>query len=190
MPFILATIHTTGNSERSTISQLVTSHTEHYPVSYAQAGWAEQDPSDWWHACGASTRTLLSDRQVHPADIAAVTFSGQMMGIVPIDAAGQPLRSAIIWADQRAIKEAEVIGLRCGPENIYQRTGHRVSPAYLAAKILWVKQHQPDLYRQVKKFLCAKDFVAFKLTGRCATDYSDASGSNLFDSRSAPGART
>ena len=56
-----------------------------------------------------------------------------------------------------------------------------MSPAYLAAKILWVKQHQPDLYRQVKKFLCAKDFVAFKLTGRCATDYSDASGSNLFD---------
>ena len=103
------------------------------------------------------------------------------MGIVPIDAAGQPLRSAIIWADQRAVEEAETIGTRCGPENIYRRTGHRVSPAYLAAKILWVKQHQPDLYRQTKKFLCAKDFIAFKLTGRCATDYSDASGSNLFD---------
>jgi xylulokinase len=64
---------------------------------------------------------------------------------------------------------------------VYRRTGHRVSAAYLAAKILWVRQHQPDLYRQARKFLCAKDFIAFKLTGQFATDYSDASGSNLFD---------
>ncbi len=184
MPFILAhDLGTTGNKATLFDDQgrLVASHTEHYPVDYPQAGWAEQDPIDWWRAVGTSTRALLAEAQVDPADIAAVTFSGQMMGIVPIDAAGQPLRSAIIWADQRAVEEAETIGTRCGPEQIYRRTGHRVSPAYLAAKILWVKQHQPDLYRQTQKFLCAKDFVAFKLTGRCATDYSDASGSNLFD---------
>ncbi len=184
MPFILAhDLGTTGNKASLFDDQgrLVASHTEYYPVDYVQAGWAEQDPLDWWHAVESSTRALFSATQLDTADIAAVTFSGQMMGIVPIDGHGRPLRSAIIWADQRAVEEAETIGLRCGPENIYQRTGHRVSPAYLAAKILWVKQHQPDLYRQVKKFLCAKDFVAFKLTGRCATDYSDASGSNLFD---------
>ena len=184
MPFILAhDLGTTGNKASLFDDQgrLVASHTEHYPVTYAQAGWAEQDPSDWWRAVTISTRALLAETQVHPSDIAAVTFSGQMMGIVPIDAAGQPLRSAIIWADQRAVEEAETIGTRCGSERIYRHTGHRVSPAYLAAKILWVKQHQPDLYRQTEKFLCAKDFVAFKLTNRCATDYSDASGSNLFD---------
>lgn len=184
MPLILAhDLGTTGN--KATVfddqGRLVASHVEHYPVQYAQAGWAEQDPLDWWRAVGTATRALLAEAQVSPADIAAVTFSGQMMGIAPIDAAGQPLRPAIIWADQRAVAEADMIGTRCGPENVYRRTGHRVSPAYLAAKILWVKQHQPDLYRQVKMFLCAKDFVAFQLTGRCATDYSDASGSNLFD---------
>ena len=184
MPLILAhDLGTTGNKASLFDDQgrLVASHTEHYPVNYAPAGWAEQDPIDWWRAVTTSTRALLAEAKVDPAGIAAVTFSGQMMGIVPIDAAGQPLRSAIIWADQRAVEEAETIAVRCGPEHVYRRTGHRVSPAYLAAKILWVKQHQPDLYRQAKKFLCAKDFVAFKLTGRCATDYSDASGSNLFD---------
>ena len=184
MPLILAhDLGTTGNKASLFDDQgrLVASHTEHYPVNYAQAGWAEQDPIDWWRAVTTSTRALLAKARVDPADLAAVTFSGQMMGSVPIDAAGQPLRSAIIWADQRAVEEAETIAVRCGPEHVYRRTGHRVSPAYLAAKILWVKRHQPDLYRQVKKFLCAKDFVAFKLTGRCATDYSDASGSNLFD---------
>jgi xylulokinase len=184
MPLILAhDLGTTGNKASLFDDQgrLVASHTEHYPVHYTQAGWAEQDPLDWWRAVTTSTRALLAEAKVDPADIAAVTFSGQMMGIVLIDAAGQPLRSAIIWADQRAVEEAETIGARCGLEHVYRRTGHRVSPAYLAAKILWVKQHQPDLYRQARKFLCAKDFVAFKLTGRCATDYSDASGSNLFD---------
>ena len=184
MPLILAhDIGTTGNKASLFDDQgrLVASHTEHYPVHYAQAGWAEQDPIEWWRAVTTSTRTLLAGARVDPAGIAAVTFSGQMMGIVPIDADGQPLRSAIIWADQRAVEEAETIATRCGPDNVYRRTGHRVSPAYLAAKILWVKQHQADLYRQARKFLCAKDFIAFKLTGRCATDYSDASGSNLFD---------
>jgi len=184
MPYILAhDLGTTGNKATLFDDQgwLIASHAAHYPVDYPQAGWAEQAPIDWWRAVGISTRALLAATHSDPADIAAVTFSGQMMGIVPIDETGQPLRSAIIWADQRAVEEAETIGTRCGPQQVYQRTGHRVSPAYLAAKILWVKRHQPDLYRQTKKFLCAKDFVAFKLTGQCATDYSDASGSNLFD---------
>lgn len=96
--------------------RLVASHVEHYPIDYPQAGWAEQDPLDWWRAVETSTRTLLAKAQVHSSDIAAVTFSGQMMGLVPIDAVGQPLRSAIIWADQRVVEEAETIGTRCGPE--------------------------------------------------------------------------
>ncbi len=136
MPFILAhDLGTTGNKASLFDDQgrLVASHTEHYPVNYAQAGWAEQDPLDWWRAVTIATRALLSETHVHPSDIAAVAFSGQMMGIVPIDAAGQPLRPAIIWADQRAVAEADMIGTRCGLEQVYHRTGHRVSPAYLAA---------------------------------------------------------
>ena len=184
MPFILAhDLGTTGNKATlfDEAGQLIASHVAHYPVAYPQAGWAEQNPMDWWHAVGHSTRALLTGTAIDAGEIAAVTFSGQMMGIVPLDATGQPLRSAIIWADQRAVAEAEMIETRCGSDNIYQRTGHRISPAYLAAKILWVKQHQPEIYRQTRQFLCAKDYIVFQLTGHSATDYSDASGSNIFD---------
>jgi len=184
MPFILAhDLGTTGNKAALFDGEgnLVASHLESYPVAYPQAGWAEQDPSDWWRAICLSTRVLLVEAHIQPKEISAVTFSGQMMGIVPVDSTGVPLRSAIIWADQRAVAEANWLSDRCGPGNIYQRSGHRASPAYLAAKILWVKNHQPDIYRQTGKFLCAKDYAIFKLTGHFATDYSDASGSNLFD---------
>ncbi len=184
MPFILAhDLGTTGN--KATLfddrGNLVASHLASYSVSYPQANWAEQDPEDWWRAVCHATRALLAKAGTTLRKIAAVTFSGQMMGIAPIDAAGVPLRSAIIWADQRAVAEANWISDHCGAENIYRRSGHRVSPAYLAAKILWVKNHQPELYQRANKFLCAKDYIAFKLTGQAATDYSDASGSNVFD---------
>ncbi len=184
MRYILAhDLGTTGNKATlfDEAGRLIASHLAPYPVAYPQPGWAEQDPIEWWQAVKSATRALLAQASLDPADIAAVTFSGQMMGIVPVDAQGRPLRSAIIWADQRAVDEANFVAERCGSELVYHRTGHRISPAYLAAKILWVKNHQPDRYAATHRFLCAKDFIAFKLTGRAVTDYSDASGSNLFD---------
>jgi len=184
MSYLLAhDLGTTGN--KATLfddnGRLVANHLAPYSVSYPQASWAEQDPIEWWQAVCSATRALLAQANISPGDVAAVTFSGQMMGIVPIDANGNPLRSAIIWADQRAVAEANFIAERCGSDLVYQRTGHRISPAYLAAKILWVKTHQPDCYAATHRFLCAKDFIAFKLTGCAVTDFSDASGSNLFD---------
>jgi len=184
MPFILAhDLGTTGN--KATLfdgeGNLVANHLQSYPVAYPQAGWAEQNPDDWWQAVCLATRALLAEANLPPKAIAAVTFSGQMMGIVPIDSTGAPLRTAIIWADQRAVAEAHTISERCGEETVYRHSGQRVSPAYLAAKILWVKNHQPEIYRRASKFLCAKDYIAFKLTEHAVTDYSDASGSNVFD---------
>ncbi len=184
MPYLLAhDLGTTGNKASlfDEAGGLIASHLAAYPAAYPQAGWAEQDPIDWWQALGLATHALLAQANIAPGEIAAVTFSGQMMGIVPIDAHGIPLRSAIIWADQRAVDEANFIADRCGADVVYQRTGHRISPAYLAAKILWVKNHQPDCYHATHRFLCAKDYIAFKLTGHAVTDYSDASGSNFFD---------
>jgi xylulokinase len=184
MPFILShDLGTTGNKAILFDGEgsLVASHLASYLVSYPQANWAEQNPDDWWRAVCLATHALLAEAHITPREIAAVTFSGQMMGSVPIDKSGTPLRSAIIWADQRAVAEADTISNQCGLDIVYQRTGHRISPAYVAAKILWIKHHQPDIYQRTHKFLCAKDYIAFKLTGQTATDYSDASGSNVFD---------
>jgi len=184
MPLILAHDLGTTANKASLFDEhgaLIASHTEPYPVDYPQAGWAEQDPNLWWQAVANSTRALLINQPNAVDEIAAVSFSGQMMGVVAVDAHGQALRKCIIWADQRAVHEADQFIERCGTEAIYRGTGHRASAAYTAAKILWLKAHKPQTYAATHKFLFAKDYCVLKLTGEYATDYSDASGSTLFD---------
>lgn len=154
-----------------------------YSTDYAQPTWAEQDPEQWWQAVCVSTQTLLATARVAPDDIACVSFSGQMMGCVAVDAQARPLRSAIIWADQRAVPQAQRIVDGVGWEEAYRITGHRASSSYSGAKILWIRDHQPEIFGQVHKFLHAKDFVVARLTGAFVTDYSDASGMNLYDLR-------
>ncbi len=154
-----------------------------YKTYYPRPGWAEQDPEDWWRAVRVSTRELLA-RSGRPADdVAVVSFSGEMMSCLPVDAGGVPLRSAIIWADQRADSEASDLAERVGHQRVYEITGHRAGPNYTAAKMLWLRHHQPDLYARTHKVLQAKDYVVYGLTGVYATDYSDASGTLLFDLR-------
>src|SRR5439155_7273089 len=116
-----------------------------YSTSYPHPNWAEQNPTDWWNAVCLTTRQLLADTGTQPQAIAAVSFSGQMMGVVPVDRAGMPLRSCLIWADQRAQQEADQIARVYDANLVYQRSGHRISPAYCAAKILWLRNHQPEL---------------------------------------------
>jgi len=154
-----------------------------YDTIYARAGWAEQDPAAWWKAVSEATGRLLTESGRSPDDVTVISFSGQMMGCLPVDIHGVPLRSSIIWADQRAEAQATLLSERLGPERVYRITGHRASASYTAAKMLWVRQQQPDLFARTHKVLQAKDYVAFRLTGQYATDYSDASGTNLFDIR-------
>jgi xylulokinase len=113
--------------------------------------------------------------------VAAVTFSGQMMGCLPVDRDGRALRRSIIWADQRGVQEAALLAGRVGEARVYAITGHRVSPAYSVEKLLWVRDHEPDVFQRTHKILHAKDFLRLRLTGTAETDYSDASSMNLFD---------
>ena len=152
-----------------------------YGTEYLRPGWAEQDPDDWWDAVRVSTQRLVRESGYKATDIAVITFSGQMMGCLPVDAQGRPLRAAIIWADQRAQAEASHIGERVGRDRVYAVTGHRAASNYVAPKILWLRTHQPELFARTRKVLQAKDYMAFRLTGLYATDYSDASGTGLFD---------
>lgn len=152
-----------------------------YDTFYPDALSVEQEPQDYWRAVVFSTRSLLERAGVAKEDVGVVSFSGQMMGALPVDASGSPLYRIIIWADRRAVWEAEWVRERISDEDIYRITGHRLSPNYSLAKILWLRNHHPDVYRKAHKFLLAKDFVVFKLTGKWATDFSDASGTNLFD---------
>ncbi len=161
--------------------RLVASAFSGYDTQYPRPGWAEQDPRDWWRAAREATHSLLAASGRGADEIAVVSFSGQMMGCLPVDNAGRPLRSAIIWADQRAEREAGLLCERVGAREVYEITGHRASSSYTAAKLLWIKHHQPELYRRTHRVLQAKDYLGYRLTGAYATDFSDASGTNLFD---------
>jgi len=153
-----------------------------YAVAYPYPNWAEQNPEDWWGAVCTSSRRLLSESGIRAEEIACVCFSGQMQGCVAVDRQARPLRSAIIWADTRAAAETQALVERAGGfEAVYRITGHRPGPAYSGEKIMWLRENQPEIYRQAHKFLCAKDFIVARLSGRFVSDYSDASGTNLYD---------
>ncbi|MDR1059499.1 MAG: hypothetical protein LBL43_08100, partial [Treponema sp.] len=152
-----------------------------YPAYYPRPSWVEQKAGDFWKAVCDSTAKLLDKAGVRGSDVAAVCFSGQMMGCLLVDGEGRPLRNMIIWADTRAGKQAEEMEGKLGMDYIYRTTGHRISASYSAAKLLWVRENEQELYRRSAKMLHAKDYIIFKLTGNFVTDYSDASGTNLFD---------
>jgi len=182
--YILAhDLGTTGNKATlfDTDGTAVATAFEAYETAYPHPNWVEQDPADWWQAARDSTRELLDTSSAAPGDIAVVSFSGMMNGALAVDATGTPLRPTILWADQRATAEAEFLAQCCGVEQVYRRTGHRPGASYTAAKMLWIQRHQPELYARTHQFLQAKDYIAYKMSGVFATDYSDASSTNLFD---------
>ena len=182
--YILAhDLGTTGNKATliDTAGKSVASAYESYNTHYPHPNWAEQDPADWERAIIECTRSLLAQTGIAPSQIAAISFSGHMQGALAVDADGKPLRPAIIWADQRATPQAEFITRACGDEHVYRLTGQRVSPAYTAAKVMWLRDNQPQIYSRIGAVLQSKDYAAWLLTGVFATDYSDASGTQVFD---------
>ncbi|HYE12667.1 MAG TPA: FGGY-family carbohydrate kinase, partial [Patescibacteria group bacterium] len=172
---------TSGNKATLFTSEgaLVKSIVYSYEVNYFNSNWAEQDPNDWWKAVCTTTQEILKD--IDNNQVAAVSFSGQMMGCLCVDKNGEPLRNSIIWADQRAVKEAGDIADKIENERFYRITGHRISPSYSLQKFLWIKNNEPEVYASTYKMLNSKDFIIYKLTNQFVTDYSDASGTNILD---------
>lgn len=158
---------------------IIASATHPYPTFYDHNGIAEQNPDDWWVAVVATTRTLLQNNDA--TRIAAIAFSATMMGCLPVNKNGTPLRPHMLYCDQRASTEAAEFAEKAGAENIYRISGSPVSAVNSGAKYIWLKKHQPEIYTQTYKILNAKDYLNFKLTGRMATDPTDASGTNLYD---------
>jgi len=185
--FILAhDLGTTGNkaSLYDSNGKVLCSSFYSYTTQLPNPGWVEQNPEDWWQAVCVSTKRLLASARVPPQEIACVVFSGQMMGCLPVDRQARPLRSAIIWADTRAALQAARLTEVLGLENAYRITGHRISPNYGSPKMAWMREHQPEIFAQVYKFLLAKDFIVARLTGNFVSDFTDAASLNLIDLQS------
>lgn len=152
-----------------------------YNTYYPHNGWVEQYPEDWWAAFKNATRELLNKSKISKNDIACITFSGQMMSALPVDKKCNPLSNSIIWADTRGVAQADRLGKNIDGKEIYKITGHRCSPNYSAAKIMWFLDNKKEVYKNAYKFLHVKDFIIGRLTNAFVTDYSDASGMNLLD---------
>lgn len=167
-----------------TKGQALASATFEYATDYPFLKAAEQQPEDWYLAFCKTTRDILAATGIAPKDILALSFSAQMNACLPVDQRGEALRPAMIWADSRATLEAGQLTAAFGAKTLYDLTGHRVSASYGVAKMAWFKKHQPDLYQKTALFLQPKDYLVARLTGRMATDYSDASHLACLDQHS------
>ncbi|MEG1775393.1 MAG: xylulokinase [Clostridia bacterium] len=159
----------------------VCSASAEYPMAQPQNGWAEQNPLDWWHAAVDTLSRVIKQSGVKPEDIAGLGISGQMHGLVMLDENGELLRSSIIWCDQRTGAECEQITRLVGAERLIEITANPALTGFTASKILWVRNHQPEIYAKCKHILLPKDYLRYKLTGVFATEVSDASGMQLLD---------
>ncbi len=146
-----------------------------YPLSTPRAGWSEQDPEDWWRA----TQSALAG--LGPVEIVGIGLSGQMHGLVALDAADRVVRPAILWNDQRTAAECAEIEDRIGLERLIALTGNRALTGFTAPKLLWLRRHEPEAFGRIARIMLPKDYVRLRLTGEWATDVADASGTLLLD---------
>jgi xylulokinase len=143
--------------------------------------WTEQSPELWWDGTIASIRSVLATTGVAGTEVVAVGVTGQMHGLVLLDAAGQVLRPAILWNDQRTGAECELIREAVGPQRLIEITGNDALTGFTAPKLVWVRDHEPDVWARVAHVLLPKDYVRLRLTGEYAVDKADGAGTILFD---------
>jgi xylulokinase len=159
----------------------IASATVEYPLSQPRIGWAEQDPEDWWRAAAQTIAQVLEKSGTRGDEVTGVGLSGQMHGMVLLGADNEVLRPAIIWCDQRTQKQCDDITRIIGRQRLIEITANPAITGFTASKIMWVKEHQPEIYEKIHKILLPKDYIRFRLTGEFATEVSDASGMQLLD---------
>jgi len=167
---------------------ILASETREYPLLHPKVGWTEQHPEDWWNATCEAIRSVLFKSGVHPEAISGLGLSGQMHGSVLLgdDARRGPharaLRPALLWNDQRTGAQCEQIEHAVGGRAaLVQRVGNAALPGFTLPKLLWIKQHEPEVFAKTRVLFMPKDYILYRLTGSLGTDVGDASGTLLFD---------
>ena len=154
---------------------------EHEPIHSEHIGWAEQDPNDWWRAAREAIAGAMAQSELAGKEIEAVGLTGQMHGCVMLDADGAVLRPALIWADQRTQPQCDWLTEKIGFERLIELTANPALPNFTLTKLLWVREHQPEIFARIVHVLCPKDYVRYCLTGEFAMDMQEASGTLLLD---------
>lgn len=160
---------------------VVGSHTTPQPISAPYPLWSEQNPADWWAGMTASIQAVLAETGIDSGAILAVGLTGQMHGLVLLDAAGKVLRPSILWNDQRTQAQCDEMTEKIGFERLIELTGNRALTGFTAPKILWVRQNEPEVYQRAAHVLLPKDYIRFMLTSEYATDLAGAAGTSLLN---------
>ncbi len=161
--------------------KVMASKTIEYPMYQPKNGYAEQDPADWVDAMKGTIKAVMAQSGVKKKDVKGIGILGQMHGLVMLDKNNKVLRRSIIWCDQRTAAEVEQMNRIVGREKLIEITANPALTGWTAAKILWVKNNEPEIYAQVRHILLPKDYLRFVLTQEYATEVSDASGMQLLD---------
>lgn len=146
-------------------------------VSRPRPLWSEQDPDDWWRAVDSAVRVLAEAG--HTSRVRAVGLSGQMHGATLLDDADRPLRPAILWNDGRSLEACRRLEEKQPRSRLI--TGNLAMPGFTAPKVLWLQEHEPDLFSKIRRVLLPKDYVRLRMTGEAISDCSDASGTLWLD---------
>jgi len=175
----------TGGTRALVINQegkvVASGSAEHQNFQSPRPGWAEQDPRDWWRACGEAVRKALQSSGLRANDIACVGFSGQMHGAVTLDSADEVVRPAIIWCDQRSEAQCRELEEIFGRDTLIRLTCNPPLTNLTLTKLLWLRESEPKNWERVAHVMLPKDYVRFRLTGERAIDMADASGTLLLD---------
>ncbi len=163
--------------------QLRSSAVTGYPLQHPQPGWAEQHPDDWWNAAVEAIRICLAGESAATGErsLRGIGLSGQMHGVVLLDAQGQVLRPAIIWADQRSEAECRQITEVVGASRLIELVSNPALPGFSLPKLLWIRNHEPEIFARARTMLLPKDYLRYRLTGVLGMEISDAAGTCLFD---------
>jgi len=166
------------------LGRVTASATIEYPLYTPQPGWAEQNPIDWWNAVVQGTQKILAKSGINKSNLAGLSLSGQMHGLVALDKARNVIRPAILWCDQRTQKQCDWITEKAGGLNgLLKLTNNRMLTGYTGGKILWLRDEEPASFEKMDVFVCPKDYIRMNLTGEIAIDVSDASGTGFFNTK-------
>ena len=160
---------------------VIASKTVEYPMFQPKNGYAEQEPLHWKNAMLDTIKAVVSKSGVDRSEIVGIGISGQMHGLVLLDKDGNVLRRSIIWCDQRTAAEVDEMNRIVGRDRLVEITANPALTGWTAAKILWVKNNEPEIYSSIAHILLPKDYLRYVLTGEFATEVSDASGMQLLD---------
>lgn len=156
---------------------------QEYPILAPAPNWSEQDPESWWQKTVLAIQQLLEGSGIDKNAIKAIGLSGQMHGTVFLDKENEIIRPAIIWSDQRSSAQCQTVYQRMGYERLAQIAGSGVFPGFMLASLLWIQEHEPDIWKKIGHVTFPKDYIRFRLTSEVATDISDASSGLLVDIR-------